>query len=71
MVIICLSFVVQGVVCQMDSKRMLWFLFESIQIYAVSWVDDDGEIKEAPIPEQFMHKLVNGSVSSQVSDLYH
>jgi hypothetical protein len=38
---------------------------------AVSWVDGDGEIKEAPIPEQFMHRLVNGSVTSQVSDLYH
>jgi hypothetical protein len=38
---------------------------------AVSWVDDDGEIKEAPIPEQFMHRLVNGTVTSQVSDLYH
>ncbi|KAL7539922.1 hypothetical protein ACHAXR_010285 [Thalassiosira sp. AJA248-18] len=37
----------------------------------VSWADKDGEIKEAPIPEQFMHKLVNGSVTSQVSDLYH
>lgn len=37
----------------------------------VSWPDDSGEIKEAPIPEQFMHKLVNGSVTSQVSDLYH
>jgi len=37
----------------------------------VSWPDDMGEIKEVPIPEQFMHKLVNGSVTSQVSDLYH
>jgi len=37
----------------------------------VSWPDEAGEIKEAPIPEQFMHKLVNGSVTSQVSDLYH
>mmetsp|Transcript_22141 Transcript_22141/g.48161 ORF Transcript_22141/g.48161 Transcript_22141/m.48161 type:complete len:495 (+) Transcript_22141:121-1605(+) len=37
----------------------------------VSWPDDNGEIKEAPIPEQFMHKFVNGSVTSQVSDLYH
>ncbi|KAL3764743.1 hypothetical protein ACHAW5_011294 [Stephanodiscus triporus] len=37
----------------------------------VSWVDDDGEVKESPIPEQFMHRLVNGSVTSQVSDLYH
>lgn len=37
----------------------------------VSWVDDNGEVKETPIPEQFQHRLVNGSVSSQVSDLYH
>lgn len=37
----------------------------------VSWPDENGEIKEAPIPEQFQHKLVNGSVTSQVSDLYH
>mmetsp|Transcript_8534 Transcript_8534/g.17766 ORF Transcript_8534/g.17766 Transcript_8534/m.17766 type:complete len:499 (-) Transcript_8534:143-1639(-) len=37
----------------------------------VSWPDDDGEVKEAPIPEQFHHKIVNGSVTSQVSDLYH
>ena len=38
---------------------------------SVSWPDDQGEIKEAPIPEQFQHKIVNGSVTSQVSDLYH
>mmetsp|Transcript_24807 Transcript_24807/g.47509 ORF Transcript_24807/g.47509 Transcript_24807/m.47509 type:complete len:492 (+) Transcript_24807:177-1652(+) len=37
----------------------------------VSWPDDKGEIKEAPIPEQFMHKFVNGKMTSQVSDLYH
>mmetsp|Transcript_11063 Transcript_11063/g.20272 ORF Transcript_11063/g.20272 Transcript_11063/m.20272 type:complete len:504 (+) Transcript_11063:77-1588(+) len=37
----------------------------------VSWPDDEGEVKEAPIPEQFMHKLVNGKLTSQVSDLYH
>lgn len=37
----------------------------------VSWPDVDGEIKEAPIPEQFIHKMVNGVVTSQVSDLYH
>ena len=41
-------------------------------VIAVSWQDaDSGEIKEAPIPEQFMHKLVNGSVESDVSDLNH
>lgn len=38
---------------------------------SVSWPDDKGEIREAPIPEQFVHKIVNGSVTSQVSDLYH
>jgi len=37
----------------------------------VSWPDVSGEIKESPIPEQFVHKLVNGSVTSEVSDLYH
>lgn len=38
----------------------------------VSWLDEkSGEQKEAPIPEQFVHKLVNGTISSDVSDLYH
>ena len=37
----------------------------------VSWPDKDGDMKEAPIPEQFQHRLVNGSISSDVSDLYH
>lgn len=38
----------------------------------VSWLDEkSGEQKEAPIPEQFVHKLVNGAISSDVSDLYH
>lgn len=37
----------------------------------VSFPDKDGEQKELPIPEQFVHKLVNGAVQSNVSDLYH
>jgi len=37
----------------------------------VNWEGEDGETKEAPIPEQFVHKLVNGSITSDVSDLYH
>lgn len=37
----------------------------------VSWEDESGEVKEAPIPEQFQHKLVGGAVKSDVSDLYH
>jgi len=37
----------------------------------VSWLDEKiGEQKEAPIPEQFIHRLVGGSVTSEVSDLY-
>lgn len=36
----------------------------------VSFPDGD-EQKELPIPEQFVHKLVDGSVTSEVSDLYH
>lgn len=38
----------------------------------VSWFDAFAdEQKEAAIPEQFVHKLVNGSITSDVSDLYH
>ncbi len=38
----------------------------------VSWMDQkSGEQKEAPIPEQFVHKLKDGSITSDVSDLYH
>lgn len=37
----------------------------------VSWEDEAGEVKECPIPEQFVHKLVDGSITSDVSDLYH
>lgn len=38
----------------------------------VSWEDrESGEQKEAPIPEQFIHRLKNGAVTSEVSDLYH
>jgi adenylyl cyclase-associated protein len=37
----------------------------------VSFPDENGEQKELPIPEQFVHKLVDGAVQSSVSDLYH
>lgn len=36
----------------------------------VSFPDGD-EHKEVPIPEQFVHKLVGGNLTSEVSDLYH
>lgn len=39
-------------------------------ILIVSFPDGD-EQKELPIPEQFVHKLVNGAVTSEVSDVYH
>lgn len=37
----------------------------------VSWEEANGEMKEAPIPEQFVHKFGNGVLKSDVSDLYH
>lgn len=39
-------------------------------ILIVSFPDGD-EQKELPIPEQFVHKLVHGAVTSEVSDVYH
>ena len=30
----------------------------------------DGEMVEKPIPEQYVHKILNGSVTAEVSDLY-
>merc|ERR1712071_142691 len=37
----------------------------------VNYPDENDEIKELPIPEQFQHKLVDGVLRSDVSDLYH
>jgi len=39
----------------------------------VNWPDTSGDMKEAPIPEQFQHILnpKNGTISSEVSELYH
>jgi adenylyl cyclase-associated protein len=68
---ICSLFAVQWIAFEMDSNNMIVSFSSLSKSIVVSWVDDDGEIKEAPIPEQFQHKLVNGSVTSQVSDLYH
>merc|ERR1719491_1548214 len=37
----------------------------------VSWEDEkSGEQVEVPVPEQFVHSLVNGALTSTVSDLY-
>ena len=37
----------------------------------VSIPDGQGDQKELPIPEQFVHKISDGSLTSEVSDLYH
>lgn len=34
-------------------------------------IPDGEDQKEIPIPEQFVHKISNGSLTSEVSDLYH
>jgi adenylyl cyclase-associated protein len=34
-------------------------------------IPDGDDQKELPIPEQFVHKLVDGTLTSEVSDLYH
>ena len=34
-------------------------------------IPDGDDRKEYPIPEQFVHKMKNGSLASEVSDLYH
>ena len=37
----------------------------------VAFPDKSGEMKETPIPEQFVHMVQdNGKVSSEVSELY-
>jgi adenylyl cyclase-associated protein len=34
-------------------------------------IPDGEDQKEIPIPEQFVHKITDGTLSSEVSDLYH
>jgi adenylyl cyclase-associated protein len=59
---------------------LVWLSAESLAVSAfttslssemnVSFPDGD-DMKEVPIPEQFVHKIVNERVTSEVSDLYH
>lgn len=37
----------------------------------VNYPDENDEMKEFPIPEQYRHKFANGTLVSEVSDLYH
>ena len=36
----------------------------------LQWFDADGELVERPIPEQYVHRVVNGNVTADVSELY-
>jgi adenylyl cyclase-associated protein len=36
----------------------------------ISWPDENGEILERPIPEQYVHRLKGDKVTADVSDLY-
>lgn len=37
----------------------------------VQWYDDEGELIERPIPEQYVHRIKDGAITADVSDLYH
>jgi adenylyl cyclase-associated protein len=53
-----------------ESKEISTFTTNLSSELNVSFPDGD-EQKEVPIPEQFVHRLTNGSLKSEVSDLYH
>lgn len=53
-----------------DSAAISSFVVSMSSELNVSFPDGE-DMKELPIPEQFVHKLTNGSVVSEVSDLYH
>lgn len=36
----------------------------------VSWPDESGDMVEKPIPEQYVHRIKNGAITAEVSDLY-
>jgi len=37
----------------------------------VSWPDENGDMIERPIPEQYVHRISGLSITANVSDLYH
>ena len=37
----------------------------------LQWEDDAGELVERPIPEQYVHRIKNGAITANVSDLYN
>jgi adenylyl cyclase-associated protein len=36
----------------------------------ISWPDENGDVIERPIPEQYVHRVVNNAITANVSDLY-
>lgn len=53
-----------------ESKNITTFTTSLSSEMNISFPDGEDQ-KEVPVPEQFVHKLVNGSLTSDVSDLYH
>lgn len=53
-----------------ESKEISTFTTSLSSEMNVCFPDGD-DVKELPIPEQFVHKLTGSSLSSEVSDLYH
>jgi adenylyl cyclase-associated protein len=53
-----------------ESKEISTFTTNLSSELNVSFPDGEDQ-KECPIPEQFVHRLTNGSLKSEVSDLYH
>ena len=55
-----------------ESKAVSTFTTSLSSEMNVSFPGGQGDQKEMPIPEQFVHKITDkGTVSSEVSDLYH
>jgi adenylyl cyclase-associated protein len=54
-----------------ESKEVSTFTTSQSSEMNVSFPAKDGDQKELPIPEQFVHKITAESLTSDVSDLYH
>jgi len=55
-----------------ETMKTTQFITSKSSEMNVAFPDESGEMKETPIPEQFVHKVQdNGRMSSDVSDLYH
>lgn len=54
-----------------ESRKLTSFVTSQSSEMNVSYPDDDGVHKELPIPEQFVHRVGETSLTSEVSDLYH